>query len=356
MTGRTWLILAFAVGCSVLAGGAVNGGLEAEPAKADAPAGAERRKAEEVRTVGPWRAPPGLVQSPIWPGRAPDMESVPGPAENVLTVETPEAIDGDTSEAVFDVTVPTMTVFPPRGRNTGAAVVVFPGGGFRALAITLEGTEVCNWFAARGMTCILSKYRVPGSNHYWDPECRCHITPPVPRALQDAQRTIRLVRSRARELGVNPARIGVMGFSAGGYLVAQTSNIFEPAYGAVDAADRISSRPDFAIAFFPGHLCRAGSTLDPGIHVTQRTPPTFLLQAWDDPVDEICNSTLYARALDAGGVPAEVHLFARGGHAFALRPMPHSVAIWPTLLESWLRELGIVPAAAADGTVTSDAE
>lgn len=105
-----------------------------------------------------------------------------------------------------------------------------------------------------------------------------------------------------------------MGFSAGGYLVTQTSNIFQPVYKPIDAIDNISSRPDFAIAFYPGHLCRSDATLDPGIRVTKNTPPTFLLPAWDDPVDDICNSTLYARALDGAGVPTEVHLFAKGGH------------------------------------------
>ena len=335
-------ILACALAMSSLAAGLAMQSISgSEPAKPDGATKAMQQRAQ-VRRTGVWQAPAGLMQTPIWPNGAPDMVDASSAPESVLTAQTPEALDGDTSEAVFDVTVPTMTLFPPRGRNSGAAVIVFPGGGFRALAITLEGTEVCHWLAARGITCILSKYRVPGSNHYWDPDCRCHVTPRVPGALQDAQRTIRLVRSRAQALGLDPGKIGVMGFSAGGYLVAQTSNIFEPAYRPVDAADRVSSRPDFAIAFFPGHLCRAGATLDPGIHVTARTPPTFLLQAWDDPVDEICNSTLYARALDAAGVPAEVHLFARGGHAFALRPIPHSVAIWPTLLESWLGEIGIL--------------
>jgi acetyl esterase/lipase len=235
-----------------------------------------------------------------------------------------------------------MTVFPPKGRNSGAAIVVFPGGGFQALAITIEGTEICDWLTARGITCIVSKYRVPGSNHYWNDACRCHITPRVPRALQDAQRTIRLVRARAGELHLDPHKVGVMGFSAGGYLVAQTSNITAPTYAPVDAIDRLSSRPDFAIALYPGHLCRTGATLDPAIHVTKQTPPTFLLQAWDDPVDEICNSTVYARALDAAGVPSEVHLFAKGGHAFGLRRTPHSVAIWPSLVEKWLTEAGIL--------------
>lgn len=269
------------------------------------------------------------------------MNGAPSGPETVRVAKTPDALVGDRSETVLNVSRPTMTIYPPKGRNTGAAVVVFPGGGFRVVAITLEGTEVCDWITARGMTCILSKYRVPGSNHYWDPQCRCVIDPKPPRALQDAQRTIRLVRARAASLGVDPNKIGVMGFSAGGYLVAQTSNIFEPSYAPVDGADRVSSRPDFAIAFFPGHLCRDGA-LDPGIRVTARTPPTFLLQSWDDPVDPICNSTLYARALNDANVLAEVHLFAHGGHAFALRRNHSPDTVWPGLLENWLTQIGML--------------
>jgi acetyl esterase/lipase len=139
----------------------------------------------------------------------------------------------------------------------------------------------------------------------------------------------------------------VIGFSAGGYLAAQTSNIFEPAYEPLDAADKVSSRPDFAVAVYPGHLCRRGGGMDPGITVTKQTPPTFLLQAWDDPVDDICNSLVYARALGAAGVPSEVHLFAKGGHAFGMRRTGHPVDAWPSLLESWLQAAGILQARTA---------
>jgi acetyl esterase/lipase len=306
-------------------------------------AAAQNTEPANARTIRIWQPPPGLKQVPIWPQFAPDMHGVSQPPESVLTAETPEAIEGHTSEAVFDVTDPTMTVFPPKGRNAGVAMIVFPGGGFRAVVITSEGTEICDWITSRGITCVLSKYRVPGSNHHWDDDCHCSVTPKVPRALQDAQRTIRLVRARARTLQIDPHKIGVIGFSAGGYLVAQTSNIVKPAYPPVDAIDRISSRPDFAVALYPGHLCRSGARLDPTIHVTKRTPPTFLLQAWDDPVDEICNSTLYARALDGAGVAAEVHLFAKGGHAFTLRHKEHPVGEWPSLVEKWLGEIGMLP-------------
>jgi acetyl esterase/lipase len=297
---------------------------------------------QKVTTVGVWQPPSGLKQTPIWPDAAPDMNGVTQPAESVLTADTPNAIAGRTSQAVFDVTVPTVTVFPPKGTNTGAAVIVFPGGGFKAVVLTLEGTEICDWLTAKGITCVLLKYRVPKSSHYWDSDCKCHITPKVPRALQDAQRTIRLVRAKAAELNIDPNKIGVMGFSAGGYLVVQTSNIFKPAYEPVDAIDKISSRPDFAISVYPGHLCRDGAKLEGGIRVTKQTPPTFLLQAWDDPVDDVCNSTVYARALDDARVPTEVHLFGKGGHAFGLRTAGQSVAVWPSLVENWLKDIKIL--------------
>lgn len=283
-----------------------------------------------------WAPPAGLVQVPIWPNGAPDMTGAPDIAETVFEVKkTP----GRSYIGIANVTNPTLTIFPPKGQNTGVSIVVFPGGGFRILAMDIEGTEACDWISSKGITCVLLKYRVPKSNHYWDKDCRCHVTPPVPWALQDAQRAIRIVRAKAKELHIDPDKIGVIGFSAGGYLVAQTSNIVEPAYSPVDSVDELGSRPDFAIALYPGHLCRSGGSLDPSIRVTKQTPPTFLLQAWDDPVDKICNSTVYARALDAAGVPAEVHLFAKGGHAFGLRRSPHPISAWPALVENWLKEI-----------------
>ncbi|WP_082124139.1 alpha/beta hydrolase [Lysobacter capsici] len=339
---RTCLLLACILGCSnTVAATAVARAPEAEPAPATA--SAKSSQTPNAWVQGVWRPPHGLKQTAIWPDGAPDMQGVVQGPERIEIAQTSDALEGRTSEAAWDVAAPTMTVFPPKGENTGVAIVVFPGGGFKAVVVTKQGTEICGWIASKGITCILSKYRVPKSNHHWDSQCKCAVTPKIPRALQDAQRTIRLVRARAGELGVDPNRIGAMGFSAGGYLVVQTSNIFEPAYTPVDAIDTISSRPDFAIAFYPGHLCRSGASLDPGIRVSPRTPPTFLLQAWDDPVDEICNSTVYARALDAAGVQAEVHLFAKGGHAFGLRRMEHPVvAAWPSLVENWLVEIGVL--------------
>ena len=294
---------------------------------------------------GPWQPPHELRQTPIWPGPAPDNKVRAPTPERIEIAHTPDALEGSTSEAAWDVSVPTMTVFPAKGKNRGAAIVVFPGGGFRAVVVTKQGTEICNWITSKGITCVLLKYRVPArENHHWPDECPCN-------PLQDAQRTIKLVRSKAHELHIDPAKVGVMGFSAGGFLVAQTSNIVESAYAPVDAVDALSSRPDFAIAFYPGHLCREGDVLEPSIKVSKDTPPTFLLQAWDDDVDPVCNSTVYARALDAAGVPSEVHLFARGGHAFGLREMEHPVGSrWPDLLESWLTAIGVLPTEATSAS------
>lgn len=266
------------------------------------------------------------------------------PAESLETSTVPNRFAGLPVTGVKDVSTPTMTVYPPKGRNTGTALVVFPGGGFEELAIDLEGTEVCDWITEKGVTCILSKYRVPKSDDQYDSDCKCHITPKIRRALQDAQRTIRLVRSQAKSLGIKPNQIGVIGFSAGGYLVVETSNVFDLAYTPVDATDQVSSRPDFAIAIYPGHVWRGnGWDMDPSLHVTKKTPQTFILQAWDDEVDGIRQSLIYAHALEDAGVPAEVHLFAKGGHAFGLRPTGHPVSQWPALAEAWMTEIGMLP-------------
>lgn len=337
---RSGVLLACTLALTALAGGLAMS--RRAPAPATVPLQLAQQRLRIAKTIGVWRPPVGFRQEPLWPGAPPHSEDVRLPPERSETGTNPRRFAGRPVTGVYDVSVPTMTVFPPRAPGKRAAVLVFPGGGFQQLAIDLEGTEACDWMTARGVTCILVKYRVPNSNHHYDAACDCGVTPRHLTALEDAQRAIRLVRSRASALGIDPDRIGVIGFSAGGYLVAQTSNILQSAYPPVDAVDRVSSRPDFAIALYPGHLCRPGSTLDPGVRVTGRTPPTFLLQSWDDPTDEVCNSTVYARALDAAGVPSEVHLFARGGHAFGLRPTGQPVDVWPTLLEGWLRGLGVI--------------
>lgn len=302
---------------------------------------AAAKNAPPGRTIGVWQPASGLSQLPIWPGSPPDGTLRPQPPESVDTYKEPPEI-GHTSQAVLDIAIPTMTIVPPKGRNTGTAVIVFPGGGFQKVFIDLEGFEICDWLTARGITCIVSKYRAPGGNDYWDDALRRQITPKIPRALQDAQRTIRLVRSKAKELNIDPNKIGVMGFSAGGYLVAQTSNILTPTYKPVDAIDQVSSRPDFAVALYPGHICRDNGKFDPRLPIIKTAPPTFIAQAWNDPIDPICNSLMYASALDKAGVSTELHLFAKGGHAFGLRKKDEPVGVWPQLVERWMKQLGLL--------------
>jgi len=235
-----------------------------------------------------------------------------------------------------------MTVYSPKGNNTGAAVVVFPGGGYYILAIDLEGTEVCDWLTSKGITCVLLKYRVPNSGMHGDG--RRQIKPEAPMALEDAQRTVGLVRFHAAEYHIDPRKIGVLGFSAGGHLVADISTHFDKRlYPAADAADKVSCRPDFAVVLYPGHLWISSKKfeLNPDVPVTGQTPPTFLLQAGNDPVDNVNNSLVYYIALKNAGVPVEMHLYAEGKHAFGLRRTKFPITRWPELVETWLRTIGV---------------
>jgi acetyl esterase/lipase len=308
-----------------------------------------------------WQPSPGHTQVPIWPGAVPDPQPVAGP-ENAKTTGKEFLIAGRPATGVNNVTRPTMTVYSPKGKNTGAAVVVFPGGGYQELAIDLEGTEVCDWLTPKGITCVLLKYRVTDVGPY--PKSGPY--PESPMALEDAQRTVGLVRFRAAEWHIDPQKIGVLGFSAGGHLVAAMSTHFaKRLYPAVDAADKESCRPDFAVAIYPGHLslsaaewdAKRGSkkfvirypatadkylSVNPDIVVTHQTPPTFLLQAEDDHSDNVNDSLAYYIALKNAGVPVEMHLYAQGGHAFGLRPTKFPITKWPQLVETWLGAIGMI--------------
>ncbi|HEX7341201.1 MAG TPA: alpha/beta hydrolase [Rhodanobacteraceae bacterium] len=297
-----------------------------------------------------WQPTAGHVQIPLWPGTPPDAQALPG-AE---TVTPRNLVAGRPWHALTNVSRPTLTVYAPRGRNTGAAVVVFPGGGFQVLAIDLEGTEVCHWLTSIGVTCALLKYRVPSAPFDW--HCRCYnhgadaVSTP---ALQDAQRAIRLLRDHAAKWHINPHKIGVIGFSAGGYLVGEVSADFgEPSYRPVDAVDRESDRPDFAMAIYPGHMVThqylahhehiPEGQLNPHIHFPHNAPPTFIVQAEDDPEDSIESSLVYFQALLKAGVPTALHIYAKGGHAFGLRRTKYPITAWPRLATAWMHAMGII--------------
>ena len=289
-----------------------------------------------------WQPSPGHTQVPIWPGTPPDAVLVATPEDETKAV-TDEPVAGRPWIEIGKVSRPTMTVYSPKENNTGAAVVVFPGGGYWILAVDLEGTEVCDWLVSRGITCVLLKYRVPGENRF----PRSGAYPKSPMALEDAQRTLGLVRLHAAEWGIDPHKIGVLGFSAGGHLVAAISTHFKKRlYPAIDAADKQSCRPDFAVALYPGHMMENTSKpfqLNPYVPVTSNTPPTFILQAEDDPVDPVQNSLVYYAALKKANVPVEMHLYAHGGHAFGLRPTKFPITAWPLLVETWLETIGMIP-------------
>ncbi|HTT18274.1 MAG TPA: alpha/beta hydrolase [Candidatus Sulfotelmatobacter sp.] len=315
-----------------------------------------------------WQPSPGHTQVSIWPGTAPDAQPVAAPEDETTTV-TDKLIAGRPWIFVSHVSRPTMTVYSPTGKNAGAAVVVFPGGGYQILAIDLEGSEVCDWLTSKGITCVLLKYRVPGVGGYPKsaPYPKSGPYPESPMALEDAQRTIGLLRFHAADWHIDPQKIGVLGFSAGGHLSAAISTHFEKRlYAAVDAADKESCRPDFAVAIYPGHLSLSAAEwdakqgarkfvvrhpanadkdlgLNPDISVTSQTPPTFLLQAEDDHVDNVNDSLAYYIALKNAGVPAEIHLYAHGGHAFGLRRTELSITAWPELVEKWLSTIGMIP-------------
>jgi len=307
-----------------------------------------------------WQPSAGHTQVPIWPGAAPDPQPVKG--AEIAKLDPKDLIGGKTMVAIWNVTRPTMTVYSPKGKNKGAAVVVFPGGGYQMLAMDLEGTEVCDWLVPKGITCVVLKYRVTNVGAY--PKSGPY--PESPMALEDAQRTLGLVRFHAKEWGIDPHKIGVLGFSAGGHLaVAMSTEYAKRLYRAVDAADAVSCRPDFAVPIYPGHLsieaaesdARVGVKrypltlpvhadkelgLNPEIRVTRQTPPTFLLQNEDDNVDSIYDALSYYIALVRAGVPVEMHTYAQGGHAFGLRRTKLAVTAWPELVETWLGSIGMI--------------
>lgn len=287
-----------------------------------------------------WQPSPGHTQIPIWPGVIPNARPAHGTEVSGTVVDASgraKPVGGRPWVYVDSVSRPTMTVYSPAGANTGAAVVVFPGGGYNVLAIDLEGTEACDWLTSKGITCVLLKYRVPCAKTGPYRDC---LT-----ALQDAQRTVGLVRAQAARWRVDPHKIGVLGFSAGGHMVAAISTHFEKRlYATVDAADGESCRPDFAVALYPGHLAvpERNFALNPDIRVTSRTPPTLLVQAEDDPVDPVENSLVYHAALRKAGVLAEMHLYVKGGHAFGLRRTQMPITEWPAVVEQWLATIGMI--------------
>ena len=276
-----------------------------------------------------WQPPAGHVTLKLWPHGAPGPATATGPEVNESTAK--DNIAGRPIIRLGSVSDPTITLYEAKPNPTRRAIVVFPGGGYSILAIDLEGTEVCRWLNSIHITCVLLKYRVPNSGPY----------PKSAAALQDAQRALGMVREHATAWHIDLHRVGVLGFSAGGHLAAALSTHFDKRlYDPLDAADQQSCRPDFALIIYPGYLAMAEQNFapNPEIHVTSQTPTSFLIQAEDDPV-HVENSLVYYQALKNAKVPAEMHLYAKGGHGYGLRPTALPITHWPDLAQKWLERL-----------------
>ena len=277
------------------------------------------------------------IEIALWPGE------VPGPepkleAERDTTKDSDGKIAGGHVIRLGNVSKPSITIYPaPKEKANGGAVLVCPGGGYHILAMDLEGTEVCERLNEMGFTAVLLKYRVPRRAGR-----EKHDAP-----LQDAQRAMTLIRKNATEWGIDPKRIGVLGFSAGGHLAAVVSTgPEERSYPKIDAADEQNFRPDFTILIYPGYLAseKDRSQLSPELKISKETPQAFIAMSADDPV-RVENALTYAAALQKEKVPFALHIYPTGGHGYGLRKTEEPVTTWPDRLEEWIKARGLAKGA-----------
>lgn len=303
-----------------------------------------RVQVPKVEQEGVWQPTADGMQVPLWPADVvlakPDTGDHPEATGNGSPL-----VGGRKWHWASYVTRPTMTIYKPKGRNSGTAMVVIPGGGFHAVATDLEGTEICDWVVVQGMTCVMLKYRTP---QVWPTEKGKQQRPKVLLGLEDAQRAIGLLRQQAASHGIDPHRIGAIGFSAGAYLVADLSNTEQRTTPTTDAADRQSARPDFAIVAYTARMLdnskgKNSLELQPWVKISPKAPPTLIIHAMDDPVDDIRQPMAYALALNDAGVPVDMRLYAKGGHAFGMRPTADPVTTeWPGQVRQWLQSIGML--------------
>ena len=281
----------------------------------------------------------GLAAEPrniieLWPNGAPGEKEEIG-EERDMTKPTDNLIAGKPVIRLGHVSKPTISIYRPAPANdTGAAVLVCPGGGYHILAWDLEGTEVCEWLNAIGVTGVVLKYRVPKRAHL-----ERHAAP-----LQDAQRALGILRQRAADFKIDQNRIGALGFSAGGHLAAALSTHYqERTYARIDEADQVSCRPDFVVLIYPGYLTlkEHNDKIAPELAITTNAPPTFLVMTQDDPVRPE-NAVFYALALKQANVPVELHLYPSGGHGYGLRRTKETVTTWPERVADWMRSRGLL--------------
>ncbi len=263
----------------------------------------------------------------VWPG------DVPGEKDDVAPENVPPSKNEQSSvKRITNVTRATITVYTPAEKtNTSTAVLICPGGGYNILAFDKEGEEVAAWLNSIGVTGIVLKYRVPRRK-----DRPKHLGP-----LQDAQRAMSLVRANAGKWGIDPQRIGILGFSAGGHLSAAASTNFDKRhYDEIDEVDKLSCRPDFTVLVYPAYLLE-GESLAPEIRVGPQTPPTFFVHAGDDRISSENSIAMYL-ALKRAKVPAELHVYAEGGHGFGLRPSKYPCSTWPKRCQQWMSGQGLL--------------
>lgn len=262
------------------------------------------------------------ISEAIWPeGKVPGLGE--GEKEEIV-----EVIDERIGRKVTKVTKPTVTVYKPDpAKDTGAAVVICPGGGYHILAYDLEGTEVAAWLNEIGVTGVILHYRVPRAK-----EGEPYVNP-----LKDAQRAIRFVRAHAADWKIDQDKVGILGFSAGGNLAAVTSNASDGTYQEIDTIDQLDPRPNFALLIYPAYLNPEDrpTALTPQTSVDENTPPTFLVHTSDDRISAT-GSAAYYFGLKQHDIPAELHIFPQGGHGYGLRPTEQRVTQWPKLASGWL--------------------
>lgn len=276
----------------------------------------------------------------LWPGKAPDETGGIGAEMSRMSPRlSREKVEvTEPTRMVTNVTKPTLTIYrPAKDKDTGAAMLICPGGGYWNLYWQLEGEEVAEWLNSLGVTGIILKYRVP--RRPGEPE-----RDPARRPLQDAQRAVRLVRSNTKSWGIDPERIGMVGFSAGGHLALATATSFDKrTYQPTDTIDKLSCRPNFAVLVYPGYLkAKDKDELAPGLRIPANTPPVFLAHGGADIISEPEHSVLMYLALKRAGVPAELHIYAGAAHDFGVRKSDRPCSTWTCSCAEWLKEQGFL--------------
>jgi acetyl esterase/lipase len=298
----------------------------------------------KVEREGVWQPTADGTQVPLWPANVALVK--PDTGDHPETTGNGSPLIGSRKwHWASYVTRPTMTIYRPKGRNSGTTVLVLPGGGFHAVATDLEGTEICDWVIQQGMTCVMLKYRTPQE---WPKKNGKQQRPKVLLGLEDAQRAMVLLRQRASIYEIDPHKIGVIGFSAGAYLVTDMSNTEQRTYPPTDAADQQSTRPDFAIIAYTARLLdnskgKNNLQLQPWVKISTNAPPTLIIHAMNDTVDDIRQPMAYALALNDAGVPVDMRIYAKGGHAFGMRPTVDPITTeWPGQVKQWLHNIGVL--------------